>query len=392
MVRAGNGSQVAVAFSGERRRAGPTRLLATLLLAAVFGCSEEPERAPSAPPAMTLPAGQAGAAGQSPPTIAPIGGAGAGAGAGAAGASGSMAGPVQPPGAGTGAIMPDASTMTTDAGVADASSAEPVSCPASGLASGTHNGSVDHAGKRRTYVVHVPSSYTGDVPVPALFDFHGYGSSGSGQMGASGFRALSDEHGFIAVYPDGVGGSWHVNGCCGQAATENLDEVAAVRAILAKLTLELCIDPRRIYASGISQGGGMAHHVGCLAADVFAAVAPVSSDLRTEPCEPARPISQMSFRGTADRLSAYEGGPVGPAGMQYQSIGALPTLQRWAEIDRCTDAPAPTLELCQTHKQCAAGVEVTLCTLPGAGHVLYANPSNFDVAKAAWEMFQRQMR
>jgi polyhydroxybutyrate depolymerase len=267
-----------------------------------------------------------------------------------------------------------------------------VTCPAAGLTSGNHDGSVESGGRRRTYVVHVPSSYQGNVPVPAVFDFHGYGSSGMGQMGASGFRQQSDEHGFIAVYPDGVGGSWHVNGCCGQAAAAMLDEVAAVRAILSQLKQQLCIDPRRIYASGVSQGGGMAHHVACLAADVFAAVAPVSSDLRTEPCEPVQPVSEISFRGTADTLSAYEGGPVGPAGMQYQSIGALPTLARWAEINDCTDTAAPALELCQTHTQCADGSEVTLCTLPSAGHVLYTNPSNFAVAKTAWEMFARHSR
>ena len=181
-----------------------------------------------------------------------------------------------------------------------------------------------------------------------------------------------------------------MNGCCGQAAQEELDEIGAVRAILAQVIEQVCVDRRRIYASGISQGGGMAHHVGCLAADVFAAIAPVSSDLRTEPCAPSRPISEMSFRGTADSLSAYEGGPVGPPGMQYQSIGARSTLERWRMIDECTGTPETTLEICETYAECAAGVEVTLCSLPGAGHVLYTNPSGFDVAHAAWAMFERQ--
>jgi polyhydroxybutyrate depolymerase len=209
-------------------------------------------------------------------------------------------------------------------------------------------------------------------------------------MGASGFRELSDQHGFVAVYPDGVGGSWHVNGCCGQAAQEELDEIGFVRAVLADVTAQVCIDPKRIYASGISQGGGMAHHVGCLAADVFAAIAPVSSDLRTEPCEPSRAISELSFRGMADNLSPYGGGPVGPVGMQYQAIGAKETLERWRTIDECTGTPEPMLELCETYAQCADGVEVSLCSIPGGGHVLYSNPSSFDVAGAAWAMFERQ--
>lgn len=265
-------------------------------------------------------------------------------------------------------------------------------CEMAPLAPGDHPGSVEHDGRERGYVIHVPPGLAGESPVPLVVDFHGFGSSGEGQMRTSGFRELADRHGFVAVYPDGVGGSWHVNGCCGQAAELQLDEVGAVRALVADVTRQVCVDERRIYASGISQGGGMAHHVACLAADLFAAVAPVSSDLRTEPCDPTRPISQMSFRGTADGLSAYEGGPVGPPGGQYQSIGARETLEAWRLIDGCTPAATETLELCETHAECEAGVEVTLCTLPGAGHVLYDNPSGLDVAAAAWSMFERQVR
>lgn len=359
-----------------------------LLAAAQLGCSsDDTEAMHPAVTAGTAGAGAivAGAGGaEPPPPAAPLDAA-----TSPPNAHGGAGG--TPPVQGPDASAPDAGLVPDDAATVDAASPpEPVSCPVPAMRAGNHEGSVQHGGRERTYVVHVPTTYTGSEPVPVVFDFHGYGSSGSGQMGASGFRELSDEHGFVGVYPNGVGGSWHVNGCCGQAAQQNLDEVGAVRVILAEVMKQVCVDPRRIYASGISQGGGMAHHVGCLAADVFAAIAPVSSDLRTEPCAPSRPISELSIRGTGDTLSAYEGGPVGPAGMQYQSIGAQETLERWRMIDECTGEPVTTLELCETYPQCAGGVEVTLCTLPGAGHVLYANPSDFDVASAAWAMFERQ--
>jgi polyhydroxybutyrate depolymerase len=262
-------------------------------------------------------------------------------------------------------------------------------CPAP-LMAGNRNESVEHGGRMRTFLVHIPRNYTGDTPVPVVFDFHGYGQSGAGQAGLSGFQAKGEEEGFITVFPDGVGASWNVNGCCAQAAEEKLDEIGFVRAIAMQLASEACIDPKRIYASGISQGAGMAHHVGCLAADIFAAVAPVSSDLRTDPCMPARPISELSFRGLADQQSPAEGGEVGPAGMTYTSIGATPTLERWAEIDGCTGTPAMSQEYCQTYSECAGGVEVTLCLLPGTGHVAYQNSLGFDIPSVAWEMFERQ--
>lgn len=366
-----------------------TRIVAGLVGLAIAGCTAaEPGTAMHGVGGTGVAGMLAGAGGtdSSPPPPQ----AGATAGSAGSGGAGGLGGAGGAGGAAIDAGSLDASTAPIDAAALDAATAGPVSCPASVLPPGEHEGSVAHDGRERTYTMHVPSSYTGELPVAVVLDFHGYGSSGAGQMGASGFRELSDQHGFVAVYPDGVGGSWHVDGCCGQAAQENLDEVGAVRAIVADVIAQVCVDPARIYASGISQGGGMAHHVGCLAADIFAAIAPVSSDLRTEPCTPARPISELSFRGTADTLSRYEGGPVGPVGMQYQSIGAQATLERWRMIDGCTGAAEPVLDVCETFASCAEGTEVTLCSIPGGGHVLYGNPIDFDIAATAWAMFERQ--
>jgi poly(3-hydroxybutyrate) depolymerase len=47
-------------------------------------------------------------------------------------------------------------------------------------------------------------------------------------------------------------------------------------------------------------------------------------------------------------------------------------------------------EHCESYEQCAGGVEVTLCSIPGGGHVLYQNSAGFDVAETAWAMFERQ--
>ena len=59
----------------------------------------------------------------------------------------------------------------------------------------------------------------------------------------------------------------------------NVDDVAFARALVAQVSTTACIDPKRVYATGFSMGGGMAHYLACHAADVFAAVAPASFDL-----------------------------------------------------------------------------------------------------------------
>ncbi|MET0387326.1 MAG: PHB depolymerase family esterase [Polyangiales bacterium] len=331
----------------------------------------------------------ASAAGAAPAGAAGTANAGVGGAAGAAAGSSASAGAAAAAGEGGGA----GSVASGSAGAAGSGEA-PIACPSAGsLKAGNSTHELESGGHMRSYLVHVPSQYTGSEPVPAVFDFHGYSSSAMGQMGASGFRELADAEGFIVVYPSGVGASWHVNGCCGQAGEEKLDEIAFVRAIVAELVKEACIDPKRVYATGISQGGGMAHHVGCLAADLFAGVAPVSSDLRTEPCTPAQPVTEISVRGMADSLSPYEGGHVGPPGMDgYEAIGAKTTLERWKTIAMCTGSAEPMDELCETYATCAGGAAVSLCSIPGADHVLYQNAQGFNVPKVAWELFKKHPR
>jgi hypothetical protein len=74
----------------------------------------------------------------------------------------------------------------------------------------------------------------------------------------------------------------------------------------------------------------------------------------------------------------------------WYSPAAKGTLELRRTIDQCTAESQKTLEYCDTYTGCAAGVEVTLCSLPNTRHILYQNPVDFDVPKVTWEMFKRQ--
>jgi polyhydroxybutyrate depolymerase len=221
-----------------------------------------------------------------------------------------------------------------------------------------------------------------------VLDFHGNGSSGMQEQSGSGWQQKADREGFIVAFPDGVGNGWNVGNCCGRALSEKIDDVGFARAIVAAVSGAACIDPKRIYATGISNGAGLSHRLACEAADVFAAIAAASADLVTDPCTPARPISELSVRGESDTLVAYAGGNTGSTG--WYSPGAKGTLELWKTIDGCSGLPEKTLEYCETYRGCRGGVEVTLCSLPGTGHILYDNSLSFDVPEVAWDMFKRQ--
>jgi polyhydroxybutyrate depolymerase len=179
--------------------------------------------------------------------------------------------------------------------------------------------------------------------------------------------------------------------CCGTAGKEKIDDVGFLKAIIAKLGTDTCIDAKRIYVSGFSNGGGLAHRMGCDAADVIAAIAPTATDLRTQPCNAARAISMMEIKGMADSLEPYDGGMVGPAGGQYLAVGAKASQKLWADIDKCTTGTTTTTDkYCECYTQCADGVEADLCSLPNVDHSPYNNSLGFNVASVAWSMFKRQ--
>jgi poly(3-hydroxybutyrate) depolymerase len=288
--------------------------------------------------------------------------------------------------------VPLVDARANDTAIISSPDAAPATCP-TGLAAptaGNKLGTLQHGGRSRSYTLHVPSGLTAGKPLPVVFDFHGAGGTGSQQQGMSGWAALGDREGFLTVFPNGVDGYWNVDDtCCGTAGKSKIDDVGFVKAILEKLRAEMCVDAKRVFASGFSNGGGFTHRLGCDAADVLAGIAPMSTDLRTQPCKPAQPITMVETRGMADSLEPYEGGLVGPAGGQYVLVGAKQSLKLWADLNKCTDAPTARETYCEGHVACGDGVETLLYSLPKVEHSPYNNALNFNVAANAWKVFQR---
>lgn len=271
------------------------------------------------------------------------------------------------------------------------------SCPVSSPATpGETAKSIDVGGRTRTFIVHIPPGYTGQTPMPVVIDFHPLGGTGSMQKLSTGWASLADAENFMVVWPDGIGSSWNVGRCCGSAQSQNVDDVAFARAIITTLANEACIDTKRVYASGCSNGGGMAYRLACDAADAIAAVAPVDFDCITGPendpscasCSPSRPISEIQFRGTSDFAVPFNGGNtfVVP-GLAFP--GAQANLETWAGFNACTGTPQalPENSACQTYPTCEGDVDTVLCTVQNGTHC--GNYSSFGIVDVAWEMFKR---
>jgi polyhydroxybutyrate depolymerase len=250
-------------------------------------------------------------------------------------------------------------------------------CPATSVLKpgSTTNGTLQFGGTSRSYIVHVPASYTGQTPVPLVNDFHGILLNNSVQETISGWQAKSDQEGFIVAWPNGLDTAWNVGPCCTTSRT--VDDVGFARAVVKQIESQACIDEKRVYATGYSMGGGMSLDLACNAADLFAAIAPAAFDLMDAsnnwPCHPSRPISVVDFRSTGDPIVPYNGGATNPPNglpVVVTFLGAVKTFQQFAQLDQCMGTPAtdPVGAGCQTYSQCAGGVQVTLCSKQGGGH------------------------
>ncbi len=229
-----------------------------------------------------------------------------------------------------------------------------------------------HGELNRTFRVHLPPSYDPETPLPLVVMLHGGGGSGQQlEDDSSGMSAVADNEGFIAVYPDGTGfiKTWNGGGCCGSAVTNDIDDVGFIDALLEELEATLCVDRRRVYASGMSNGGIMTHRLACELPDRFAAFAPVAAAEMASSCTPSAARPLMHVHGTADGHVPPAGGlGCGLAGVPFPPLSETMETRRLLNGCEATTTLAFTAGdgTCSAYQGCDA--DVMLCLIDGGGH------------------------
>ena len=143
----------------------------------------------------------------------------------------------------------------------------------------------------RTYEIHLPGNHAPDKPVAVVIVLHGGGGNAANAERMSGMSTKADKEGFIAVYPNGTAArpngqllTWNAWRCCGAALDRKVDDVSFIRSVVDDVARHYPVDRKRIYATGLSNGGMLSYRLGCEAGDLFAAIAPVAGALNSYDC------------------------------------------------------------------------------------------------------------
>jgi polyhydroxybutyrate depolymerase len=221
-------------------------------------------------------------------------------------------------------------------------------------------------GVERTAILNVPPAAAGQR-LPLLVGLHGAG--GRFFQSYSGFSVLGDSEGFIAVYPNPLEEAdghtfWNID-----QAPAGADDVQFISDLLDYLESNLCVNTGRVYAAGVSNGGGIAALLACQLSARFAAFASIAGGYSSlPPCQPANPVSVVEVHGTADGVVPYSGSPPARAG------AVRPWLTAWRGRDGChgrasVSRIAPRVERYDWN-HCTQGTAVEHIEIFGGGHQL----------------------
>lgn len=254
-------------------------------------------------------------------------------------------------------------------------------------------------GIARSFVLYRPAQLSD--PAPLVLMLHGgFGSARQAER-SYGWDAEADAGHFLVAYPDGLGRAWNTGGgCCGRPAARHVNDVAFITAVVTAIERRVPVDRRRVFATGISNGGIMAYTLACRST-IFAAIAPDSATELAR-CPDPNPLSVLHIHGTADHNIPYNGGPGGgPARIDGPAVPAINAA--WRRTDHCAAPRIRTRGAVTTSvATCPDGRAVELITIAGAGHqwpgsasrpliqrILHLDPPSqaLDATAVIWRFF-----
>ncbi|NBW82736.1 hydrolase [bacterium] len=236
---------------------------------------------------------------------------------------------------------------------------------------------LSHQQKTREYLLYTPQKYDVSTPMPLVIGFHGGKTSNVMFAKSSLFHHLADEQGFLVAYPNAIDGNWNDGR---GTANPDVDDVGFVTSLIENIKNIRNVDPRRIYVTGISNGGFMVQRLACESSHLIAAFSSVAGSMGTSlrpKCNPSQPVSMMLIHSPQDNFVPWRGGEMKRgAGGNILSVPDL--VEFWNQKNSCTvmkEVPLPdngqkdnTRVTVSRYGGCKDSSEVLLYKIDGGGH------------------------
>jgi len=270
-----------------------------------------------------------------------------------------------------------------------------------------------HNGKKRAYLLFVPSDYSRGSSVSLVLVFHGGGGNARAMSKRVKMHEIAQREKFIVIYPNGASrtglgkrGSWNAGSVPprGYAEKKNIDDVGFVRALINRIQSEYEVDRNRIYACGLSKGGMLSYRLACEMSDVFAAIAVVAGVMTLKGCDPEHPVPLLAIHGSDDQNVPFMGGRGKHTGRRIVYRSVQESLEEWIRINHCgkkqTESSPARDTRCFHYNGCDAKADVVLCLIDNGGHGwpgtkptrrqkknnIYISP-HYDASRAIWDFF-----
>ena len=179
-------------------------------------------------------------------------------------------------------------------------------------------------GRTRDVRLHVPPAAATGRPLPLVLNLHGATQNGFLEEAQTGMDASSDRDGYLVAYPDGTRIAtkltpdpvakdaqygWNAGYCCGLPVTKHVDDVGFLLAVISDIATRTPVNLRRVYVTGISNGGMMAYAMAADASDRIAAIASVEGQVELPAIKPARPVPTLEYHSVDDPVAKWNGVP-----------------------------------------------------------------------------------
>lgn len=284
------------------------------------------------------------------------------------------------------------------------------------LSPGDYRREIRVGGVVRHYFLHVPDTESASKEIPVVLALHGGGATPELMIRYAGLNEKADQAGFLAIHPAGTGRvpqalCWNAGLCCGYAQRQRVDDVAFLAQLLDDVAGLAPVDPRRIYATGISNGGMLAYLLADELPRRIAAVASVAGTSHVRQLAEGAPVPILHFHGTADYFVPSAGGRGRKSLSNTDFVSVEQTLEQWIARNGCNPVPRQISlslpaenELEITRWEYGGGrngAEVVLYLIQGGGHTWPGRPllpglemlgpsaSRLSANDILWEFFQK---